>query len=428
MNELPKECLETICSFLSDSELRPLHFVNKNFNIVSKSLLKTFHLSDFETNRSDYTFVRDKVCGVSQNLRIRFEKRRYNEIEPVKQTKKRCIPGRDITAIRLTRLPSNLHQYDLTQLRRLEVNPFVFRHFTVIGIENILNSCHKIDTVIVPRLVISEPIMAAMETMPLLRDLRMSDSRLPAEIEKYRFPINLTNLDCSFVHLYEHNLHDLTTLTKLNVTETCLSVPDICKLSVLTNLKCLDISWNMPGSIMSCISNLRNLVSFKAMMSRIGFFDDIRALRHLEHLQILNLENCDVLSEQVDWISESKSLTKLYLGYNAINHNGTSHICKCKTLELIDLSYNALDDTSGDMISTNEWTRLSSLDISGNSITDLSARDLANMHLKHLDMTRNFISDLCIDDIYTWSKVIDLKCYPQRSCVETSVIDMWADI
>jgi Leucine-rich repeat (LRR) protein len=432
MNDLPNHCYENIFSYLQDSELRILQLVNKNFYNISKSVLRTFPIEELDKDNSPCNFIRDKVFGVSRHYRLRFEKRGNNDAEPVHIGKKRCIRGRDITGIRLNQMPLNLDYYDLSNLKRVEVNPFVFRCVNILGIEEILNSCKKIETLIIPRLHISEPILQAIEHMLELQDLQMADCKFPNGIPKMLLPLKLRNLECSIVRFESfHNITDLTMLKSLNMTDTCASVTDICSLSKLINLEHLNISWNCPGPILSAITQLTNLVSFSAVMSHVGLYDDVTCLRHLKKIEHLNLEYCSIMLDQIDWISNLTSLRRLYLGYNNVDYTGVLQICKCINIEILDLSYNSLDDRSGEVIGKTDWLKLKSLDLSGNLLTDSSVCMLCNMRVSSLDMSSNFLSDTCIEDMYTWSKIEDLKCHPQKSYLDTIPtfpIDFWQDM
>lgn len=429
MNDLPEECFVNIFSYLSDNELRLLHPVSKRFYKISKSMLRTFPLQDLETDNNPANFIRDKVCGVSRYFRLRFEKRKYVDHEEIQSNKKLSIRGRDITALKLTSIPPELQNYDLSNLVQVEVNPFVFRRVIVPGLETILNTCLKIQRLVIPRLHISESILASIENMTSLQDLQMSDCRLPRNVNIIKFPANLRNLDCTFVRFdCDHNISELENLTSLNMADICADVSDICRLSKLTNLEHLNISWNEPGKIMSTITKLTKLVSFKAMMSRIGLFDDVRNMSQLTNLQIINLENCDVTSAHLDWISDRHTLRELYLAYNTIDYHGVQKICKCKGVQVLDISYNSIEDVACEIISNNDWIRLKTLDVSGNSITDISANLMASMNVSKLDLTRNFLSEDCVDDIYTWSKINDLKCYPQRSYPNEMLSDFWQEM
>jgi Leucine-rich repeat (LRR) protein len=429
MNDLPDECYENIFSKFSDTELRLIHPVSKKFYGISKKMLRTFPIEELEKDNNPANFIRDKVYGVSRYFRLRFDKRKYVDLEHNPNNKKRYIKGREITALKLTSIPPELENYDISNLTYVEVNPFVFRHVIVPGFETILTSCKKINKLVIPRLHISTSILAAIENMDSLQDLQISDCRLPRGLKMVTFPKSLRSMDCTFVRFdCDHNISELSNLTSLNMADICADVSEICKLSKLTNLEHLNISWNEPGHIMSSITQLTKLISFKAMMSRIGLFDNIDNMRHLTNLQILNLENCDVTSAQLDWISDKHTLKELYLAYNTIDYHGIKQICKCKCVQVLDISYNSLDDIACEIIGNNDWIRLKSLDVSGNSITDISANMLANLNMLKLDLTRNFLSQDCIDDIYNWSKIKDLKCYPQRSYPENIPPDFWQEM
>jgi Leucine-rich repeat (LRR) protein len=429
MNDLPDECYENIFSNFSDTELRLIHPVSKKFCDISKKMLRTFPIEEIDSDNNPANFIRDKVYGISRYFRLRFEKRKNIDLEPRQNNKKRYIQGREITALKLTKIPPELELYDISNLTHVEVNPFVFRHVIVPGLETILTSCKKISKLVIPRLHISTAILEAIENMERLQDLQMSDCRLPRGIDIINFPKNLRNLDCTFVRFdCDHNISKLSNLTSLNMADICADVSEICKLSELTNLEHLNISWNEPGHIMSSITQLTKLVSFKAMMSRIGLFDNIGNMCNLTNLQILNLENCDVTSTQLDWISDKNILKELYLAYNTIDYHGVKQICKCKSVQVLDISYNSLDDIACEIIGNNDWIRLKSLDVSGNSITDISAIMLANLKLSKLDLTKNFLSQDCIDDIYNSSKINNLKCYPQRSYPDNIALDFWQEM
>eukprot|EP00873_Tetraselmis_striata_P027077 jgi/Tetstr1/447341/TSEL_034778.t1 len=392
---LPRECAYRIFSFLSDDELDVTKQVSRGFYQAS-SALRT--MVDLFTERRDI-FQRDEIVGKTEHAELTLTRFRGGPASG-----HRPIPGypnRYVSRVLLTGPARDLYARDLTYLRALEVDPFVYKSVSLPGLDVVLRHCSFLETLVAPRVRLTNEAVRALKGATSLKRLGLMDAKVDPT-DAVEFPQSLTDLDTSFCRLPRHNLPGLANLKRLNAMDMLLSPAEIGDLFALTNLEFLDVSWNPAdpggGTFLRRVGTLRNLEHFAAaMMGNLGREGHLSYLATLSNLTHLTLENCDIRSEHLVWMrgatsTASLALTHVNLSYNYIDSVGVEHICaNLPRVELLDLSYNEVCDAGANTIRAARMPRLKHLDLMYNMITSAGALILAEMgpSLEYLDLTRN---------------------------------------
>ncbi len=117
-------------------------------------------------------------------------------------------------------------------------------------------------------------------------------------------------------------------------------------------------------------------------------------LRRLEYLTVLNLSNNKLGNEVLDIISQITSLRELKLANNALVDEAPGSLLQLSNLEVLDLHQNKLSALPQGV---SALTRLKSLNISQNSLTNLPIESLRNLPLIELFAASNKLSGTLIE-------------------------------
>ena len=228
-------------------------------------------------------------------------------------------------------------------------------------------------------------------------------------------PLELESLTKLEIESYQ-GVNDLTGLEYcINLESLYLAfqnVRDISLLANLTELKTLDLNWNVVTDL-SPLSNLLNLEKLVLRGNQIRDLTPLSGLNKLQELEvgynnissvasISGLVNLDKLGLEHNQISDLSplanldSLRQLYVLWNRVTD--ISSLANLTNLTYVSLSENAIEDISP----LANLTKIETLHLSGNQISDISALgNLAN--IKSL-----WLNDNEIDDVYPISDLLRL--------------------
>ena len=408
--DLPKECLSHVLSFLSDEELQESKKVSKGFLALSNSVRRIIDLR--ETKRD--VFVRGTLVGKTGGITIGLK--RFKRGAPPNYVPITGFPSRFVSCVIMVGTSDDIYKCDLAYLSRLEVQPLYHRCLQIPGIHRILANCKYLKTVIIPRVELSREAIDAISSLPNLVRLNVSDIK-HAPDTRVEFPPTITDLDSSFCKFASHNIGSLLNLRRLIAMDMGLDRKEVASIMNLTKLEELNISWNDSGHPAPDISRLANLKKLTACMMVTGFgqYYLIPGIASLHQLAVLELENCNLWSNDIKWMASGTNIRDLNLSYNYVSSDGVAHICATSSLRKLDLSYNNIDDDGARTIS--RQSRLEHLDLQQNYITSAGARDLIEMPLKTLCLVRNLISENEVDEMLGSSSIPELDIGRQRTSV-----------
>ena len=408
IGDLPDELVSHALSFLSDKELCESKRVSKRFLALSNSVRRVVDLR--ETRRD--VFVRETLVGRTGGITIGLK--RFARGAPPNYIPITGFPSRFVSFVMMVGVSDDIYKCDLAYLSRFEVQPLYHRCVKIPGIHSIVGNCKFLKTLIIPRVELPPEAIDAIWTLPRLARLNVSDIKY-APGTRVRFPLSLTDLDASGCKFASHNIGSLVNLKRLNVMDMGLERKEVAAIMALTNLEKLNISWNDSGHPAPDISMLVKLQTLTACMMVTGFgqYYSIPGIASLRHLAVLELENCNLWSNDIKWMASGTNIRDLNLSYNYIDSVGVAHICRASTFLKLDLSYNNVDDEGARTITLQ--SRLEYLDLQHNYITSAGARDLLDMPLKTLFLARNLISEKEVDEMLEWSNIPALDIGRQRS-------------
>ncbi|KAG6632839.1 hypothetical protein CIPAW_12G006600 [Carya illinoinensis] len=228
------------------------------------------------------------------------------------------------------------------------------------------------------------------------------------------------------------SLSNLTSLVTLSLAYNDLGVEGLKavegfkKLAVLRNLETLILDGNrFHDSIIPSLSNLTSLVTLSLAYNDLGVegvkaVEGWKMLSRLENLEILDLSHnaLNDTSSLFQSIAAIKSLKKLNLAWNelitgSLPPKGWKMLSRLENLEILDLSHNALNDTHF-LQSIAAIKSLKSLNLAWNGLTGFfPTKELANLsNLEVLILARNnFGGQLTTQEFCTLKKleVLDLS-------------------
>lgn len=383
MDSVPDDVLCHILSFLTDSDLNTAKLINHHFNKFCNAMRSCI---DLFKNPNDI-FIRPTIIAYGPSFKATLKNKNCEGSQAY-------YDRRYVDSISLSgkmRIPCAL---DFSQLREINISkgfPMTNRNeaMTLLGLSKI------VDSVFLDRVSPSMPLLKAIENTPSLTSLKISDCRLSKDIQ---IPPEVQTLDLSYNTLSGTTWKSILTLRNLknlNIMSTNSTGEQINSLSKLTTLESLNMSWNRTRGDYQCIANLVNLTSLHAsiMISTQGLYDtpNYQPLSRLRKLQELDLECQNLESSDFEWISSSMPIKSLFLGFNFITSLGIEYICRLKTLQHLDVSWNRIRDDGAFLIANILGKTLITLDISMNSLTRKGADSLVVLPLEELDLSRNLI-------------------------------------
>ncbi len=174
------------------------------------------------------------------------------------------------------------------------------------------------------------------------------------------------------------------------------------KVTTLTSLTALDLSWNEIGDEGTrSIANLSNLSSLYLSLNNIGD-EGARALAMLSNLTVLDLHRNNIGDEGARALANLSNLTVLDLHQNTIGDEGTWALAMLSKLTSLDLGGNSIGNEGARALAM--LSNLTSLDLTRNSIGDEGVQVLLNIwckrsnadQLKKLDLRSNPLRTLML--------------------------------
>jgi Leucine-rich repeat (LRR) protein len=200
-------------------------------------------------------------------------------------------------------------------------------------------------------------------------------------------------------------LSGLKDLRRLDVTGCGVSEAGLQSLAKLQNLESLRLCLNREtGAGLKQLAGLRRVDLCGAVTD-----EDLRSLRHLKRLEVLNLMHTRVLSDDVlASISELTELRELRVYSNkGITDAGLKHIAELNKLEVLDLTDTQVSDAGMEVIAG--FKELRNLSLQGTGVTDKGTQNLARLkNLEQLNLSGTQITDSCFKSLGELEKLREL--------------------
>ncbi|XP_052199707.1 receptor-like protein 14 isoform X6 [Diospyros lotus] len=264
--------------------------------------------------------------------------------------------------------------------------------------------------------------ISSLKSLNLGHNYRLESSYDLTSFEKLSMLTNLEVLDLSFNWINNSKILEfiggISSLKSLNLQENELgSLVDLTsfkKFRTLTNLEVLDLGYNgiNNSKILEFIDGISSLKSLNLEGNSLGSSVDLTNLENVSHLEELYLDRATLPNDFLSSIGAMTSLQVLSLAWSGLIGTLPSHqgLCELKTLQEIDLSFNGLRGQVPWCL--RNLTSLKFLDISNNQfIGNIALSPLANIiSLEYLMLSNNkFLVPISFKSYYNLSKLVILE-------------------